>query len=174
VMGDRPTSAVWGIGDRTAAKLKGMGIGSVAQLASADWRMLAGAFGPTIGPSLKAMGMGIGPTDVSAEPYIPRSRSHETTFPTDLTERGAIKTAVTGLARELAQDAATTERPVVRVAVTVRYATFFTRTSAMKLPSGATTDHEVIEQAALLVMDRFDLSRPVRLVGVRVEYQRRE
>ena len=122
VMGDRPTSAVWGIGDRTAARLKGVGIDSVAQLASADWRMLAGAFGPTIGPSLKAMGMGIGPTDVSAEPYIPRSRSRETTFPTDLTNRAAIETAVTGLARELAQDAATTARPVVRVAVKVRYA----------------------------------------------------
>ena len=174
VMGDRPTSAVWGIGDRTAAKLKGVGIGSVAQLASADWRMLAGAFGPTIGPSLKAMGMGLGPTEVSAEPYVPRSRSHETTFPGDLTDRAAIETAVTGLARELAQDAATTGRPVIRVAVKVRYATFFTRTSAMKLPSGATTDHEVIERTALDVLERFDLSRPVRLLGVRVEYERRE
>ena len=70
-----------------------------------------GAFGPTIGPSLKAMGVGLGPTEVSAEPYIPRSRSHETTFPTDLTDRVAIETAVTGLARDLAQDAATTGRP---------------------------------------------------------------
>ena len=174
VMGDRPTSAVWGIGDRTAAKLKGVGIESVAQLASADWRMLASTFGPTIGPSLKAMGMGIGPTEVSAEPYIPRSRSHETTFPTDLTNRGVIEKAITDLARELAEDAAATGRPVVRVAVKVRYATFFTRTSAMKLPSGATTDHEVIEQAALVVLGRFDLSRPVRLLGVRVEYERGE
>ncbi|MGZ6372221.1 MAG: DNA polymerase IV, partial [Candidatus Limnocylindria bacterium] len=68
VMGDRPTSAVWGIGDRTAARLAGVGIATVTQLAAADWRMLASTFGPTIGPSLKAMGMGIGPTEVSAEP----------------------------------------------------------------------------------------------------------
>ena len=136
--------------------------------------MLAGAFGPTIGPSLKAMGLGMGPTDVCAEPWVPRSRSHETTFPTDLTDRAAMETAVTGLARGLAQDAATTLRPVVRVAVKVRYATFFTRTSAMKLPAGATTDHEVIERTALDVLERFDLSRPVRLLGVRVEYERRE
>ena len=147
---------------------------SVAQLASADWRMLAAAFGPTIGPGLKAMGMGLGPTEVSAEPYVPRSRSHETTFPKDLTDRAAIETAVTGLARELAQDAATTGRPVVRVAVKVRYATFFTRTSAMKLRTGATTDGELIARAALDVLQRFDLSRPVRLLGVRVEYERGE
>jgi hypothetical protein len=44
----------------------------------------------------------------------------------------------------------------------------------MKLPTGATDDHEVIEQAALDVLERFDLSRPVRLLGVRVEYERRE
>ncbi|MGH2467745.1 MAG: DNA polymerase IV [Candidatus Limnocylindrales bacterium] len=171
VMGDRPTSAVWGIGQRTATRLQALGISTVSGLARADWQMLAGAFGPTIGPSLKAMGMGLGPTDVSAKPWVARSRGREITFAIDLRERVAIEAQLVALARELAQEAASADRRVMRVAVKVRYASFFTRTSAMKLPS-VTTDAEVIERAALAVLERFDLARPVRLLGVRVEYER--
>ncbi|HTS15763.1 MAG TPA: DNA polymerase IV, partial [Candidatus Sulfotelmatobacter sp.] len=171
VMGDRPPAAVWGIGERTAARLHALGIATVRELAAADWRMLAQAFGPTIGPSLKAMGMGLGPTEVSAEPWVARSRGREITFPTDLRERAAIDAQVDALARELAGGAASAGRPVTRVAVKVRYASFFTRTSAMKLPA-PTTDPGIIARAALDVLERFDLDRPVRLLGVRVEYER--
>jgi DNA polymerase-4 len=171
VMGALPTSALWGIGSRTAHKLEALGIFTVAQLAEADWRTLAATFGPTIGPSLRAMGMGAGPTDVSAEPWVPRSRSRETTFPTNLTDRAAIEAQVAVLARELAREAAAGDRLVVRVAVKVRFAPFFTHTSAVTLPA-PTVDADAIERAALTVLGRFDLTRPVRLLGVRVEYVR--
>jgi DNA polymerase-4 len=169
VMGERPTSAVWGIGGRTAARLETLGIRTVAQLARADWRALAAAFGPVTGPSLKAMGMGMGPTEVSAEPWVPRSRSHERTFPRDLTERGAIEAEVSRQARALAAEVAGGDRLVARVGVKVRFAPFFTRSSAAKLPA-PTRDAEAIEQAAVAVLDRFELTRPVRLLGVRVEF----
>ncbi len=171
VMGERPTSSLWGIGSRTARRLAALGIATVAQLAQADWSMLSGAFGPMIGPSLRLTGMGAGPTDVRAEPWVPRSRSRETTFPRDLTERAAIEEQVALLARELAHEAAAGDRPVARVAVKVRIAPYFTRTSALTL-TGPTRDPGEIERAALMVLERFDLSRPVRLLGVRVEYER--
>ena len=59
-------------------------------------------------------------------------------------------------------------RLVVRVAVKVRTSSFFTRTKISKLPA-PTTDPQAVERAALAVLARFELDRPVRLLGVRVE-----
>ncbi len=173
VMGDRPTSAIWGIGARTAERLEALGIRTVAQLAVADLRQLATAFGPTIGPSLRAMGMGLGPSDVTAVPREPRSRSRETTFARDLVDRSDIEAQVAGLARELATDAASAGRRVVRVAVKVRVVPYLTRVSAHTLP-GPTLDADAIVRGALAVLERFDLGRPVRLLGVRVDYAQPE
>jgi DNA polymerase IV len=56
---------------------------------------------------------------------------------------------------------------VTHVAVKVRTATFFTRTKIHKLTQ-PTTDPAAVARAALVVLDRFELTRPVRLLGVRV------
>jgi DNA polymerase-4 len=56
---------------------------------------------------------------------------------------------------------------VTHVAVKVRTSTFFTRTKSGKLPA-PTTDSEAVAAHALTVLARFDLFRPVRLLGVRV------
>ena len=170
VMGDRPTSAIWGIGARTAERLAALDIRTVAQLAVADLRELVTAFGPTIGPSLRAMGMGLGPTDVTAVSREPRSRSRETTFAVDLVDRSDIEAQVVGLARELATEAAGPGRRVVRVAVKVRVVPYLTRLSARTLPA-PTLDVDAIVEGVLTVLERFDLGRPVRLLGVRVDFE---
>jgi len=55
-----------------------------------------------------------------------------------------------------------------RVGVTVRTNTFYTRTKQKKLPE-PTIDAETITAVALEIVDRFELDRPVRLLGVRLE-----
>ncbi len=52
-----------------------------------------------------------------------------------------------------------------------RFAPFFTNIRSMKL-AVPTHDAEDIARAALVVLDRFDRFRPVRLLGVRVEFAR--
>jgi DNA polymerase-4 len=54
VMGGLPVDAVHGIGAKTAAKLGALGIRTVSELESADVEVLAGRFGPTIGPWLRS------------------------------------------------------------------------------------------------------------------------
>ena len=171
VMAGRPTDALWGIGRKTARKLAELGLVTVADLAAADPAELARRFGPAIGPWLRHLAHGAGDTRVVAEPWEPRSRSRETTFPQDLTERAEIDERVAALAAELAHEAEATGRLVTRVAVKVRFAPFFTRTRIRTLPS-PTGDPAAIESAALTVLDRFDHTRPVRLLGVRVEFSR--
>ncbi|AFM16568.1 nucleotidyltransferase/DNA polymerase involved in DNA repair [Mycolicibacterium chubuense NBB4] len=167
-MGDRPVDALWGVGPKTAKKLAAMGIITVADLARTDAAVLTSAFGPTTGLWILLLAKGGGDTTVSAQPWVPRSRSHVVTFPHDLTDRTEMRAAVTDLARRTLTEVAEQNRVVTRVAVTVRTATFYTRTKIRKLAS-ASTEADVIVATALELLDLFELDRPVRLLGVRLE-----
>jgi DNA polymerase-4 len=168
VMGDRPVDALWGVGPKTAKKLDALGITTVWQLARADAELLTATFGPRTGLWLLLLANGGGDDTVSAEDWVPRSRSHVVTFPQDLTDRGEMDSAVTELAHKALSEVVAASRIVTRVAVTVRTATFYTRTKIRKLVE-PTTDADVIVAAALRVLDLFELDRPVRLLGVRLE-----
>jgi DNA polymerase IV len=168
VMGDRPPDALWGIGSKTAKKLAAMGISTVTQLAATDSDELTSTFGPTTGLWLLLLAKGGGDTMVSAEPWIPRSRSHVITFPRDLTDRAEIASAVADLARQTLAEVTTEGRIATRVAVTVRNSAFFTRTKIRKLAE-PTVDADIVVPTALAVLDLFELDRPVRLLGVRLE-----
>ncbi len=167
-MGARSVDALWGIGPKTMKKLATMDITTVRELAFTDAETLTAAFGPRTGLWLLLLAKGGGESSVSAEPWVPRSRSHVITFPTDLMDRSEMDTAVSELAIQALRDVVEQDRIVTRVAVTVRTSTFYTRTKIRKLAQPG-TDPEVITAAALAVLDLFDLDRPVRLLGVRLE-----
>jgi DNA polymerase IV len=168
VMGDREVDALWGVGPKTARRLAEMDITSVTQLAATDPDTLTTAFGPTTGLWLLLLAKGGGDTTVSAEPWIPRSRSHVVTFPRDLTDRTEMDSAIADLARRTLTEVTAESRIATRVAVTVRNSAFFTRTKIRKLPEPS-IDPDVVVPAALKVLDLFELDRPVRLLGVRLE-----
>ncbi len=170
VMADRPVDALWGVGPKTAKRLAALDITTVWQLAHSDAELLTSIFGPRTGLWLLLLAKGGGDTEVSAEPWVPRSRSHVVTFPHDLTDRAEMDLAVTELAQRATDDVLASARIVTRVAVTVRTATFYTRTKIRKLDT-PTTDADVITAAALRVLDLFELDRPVRLLGVRLELE---
>lgn len=167
-MGDRPVDALWGVGPKTAKKLTAMGISTVADLAATDASVLTAAFGPTTGLWILLLAKGGGDTTVSPAPWVPRSRSHVVTFPEDLTDRADMAAAVTDLAQRTLTEIVAEQRVVTRVAVTVRTATFFTRTKIRTLPA-PDTDAAVVVRTALDLLGDFDLTRPVRLLGVRLD-----
>lgn len=113
---------------------------------------------------------GGGDSTVTAEPWVPRSRSHVVTFPEDLTDTAEMDAAVSDLARQTLDEIVEQGRVVTRVAVTLRTKTFFTRTKIRKLPV-AGTDLEAITATALDLLHDFELDRPVRLLGVRLELE---
>jgi DNA polymerase-4 len=168
VMGDRAVDALWGVGPKTAKKLVGLGITTVADLAATDAAVLTSTFGPTTGLWILLLAKGGGDTNVSAEPWVPRSRSHVVTFASDLTERAEIDAAIVDLVRQTLAEITDQNRVATRVAVTVRTNTFFTRTKIRKLVSPG-TDADLITATALELLDQFELDRPVRLLGVRLE-----
>jgi DNA polymerase IV len=170
VMGFRPVQDLWGIGAKTAAKLAAHDLLTVSDLAGADHRELAGWFGPTIGPSLKLLAMGGASTTIATADWVRKSRSKQVTFERDLTTHAEIAERVVDLARDVAAEVFGEGRIATHVGVIVRTSTFFTRIKMGKLAEPS-TDPEIVVQKALEVLGRFDIDRPVRLLGVKVDLQ---
>jgi DNA polymerase-4 len=168
VMGDRPTTALTGIGGKTARKLADLGVTTVRELAAADVHALQAKFGPTMGAWYVLLGRGVGSTEVTAEPWVARSRSRQRTFARDLTDRADVSRELTAIAHEVAADVLTEDRDARRVAIIVRFASFFTITRSATLPA-PTRDPGAITAAAIDLLERLDPHRPVRLLGVRAE-----
>jgi DNA polymerase-4 len=169
VMGPRPVGDLWGVGPKTVQKLGELGLPTIGDLAAADEPTLAQRFPPRAARWLSEIARGGGDTEVVTEPWVARSRSKEVTFAHDLTERADIEGELTALARALGAEVVAEGRRVIRVGVKVRSSSFFTQTREAKLRDSPTTDLDVITRAALAVLDKFELTRPVRLLGVRAD-----
>jgi nucleotidyltransferase/DNA polymerase involved in DNA repair len=169
VLGDRPTDALWGIGAKTARRLRDLGLHTVRELAAADPGALAQQFGPATGPWLVLTAQGRGSREVDDAPQAARSHGREVTFQEDIADWPRVTAEIARLAELVAAELATMERPAVRVVVKVRYAPFITETHGRPLAE-PTVDPAVIREAALAALDRFTGRRPVRLLGVRAQF----
>jgi DNA polymerase IV len=170
-MGHRPVGELWGVGPKTVRKLTDIGIATVTELAEAGPGPLMETFGPRMGSWLPHLARGGGDTGLYTEPWVARSRSKETTYATDLEGRAEIEERLRELARALGTEVVEAGRRVTHVAVKVRFRSFRTPIRVMKLRGGPTADVEEIERAAVLVLDKFELNRPVRLLGVRADLE---
>ncbi len=171
VMGDRPTTALWGIGSKTGKKLAALGIDTVSQLATSDPRVLAAELGPTMGPWYHRLGRGADTSPVDATPWVARAHGREETFQQDLEEPGVVADAVRALTRRVVEDIDAEGRAAARVGLKVRFRPFTTVSRSVTLPA-PTNDPAALEEAAVSLLDRLDerdRDRPVRLLGVRLE-----
>ncbi|WP_112245356.1 DNA polymerase IV [Kribbella monticola] len=171
VMNHRPVRELWGIGSRMSANLAELGLHTVAELAAADADVLRKRFGPKMGSWYLALGRGLGDTEVTDVPREPVSRSHEVTYPSDLSDPVEIADKVREMTLALTREVVAEGRSVQRVHVKVRFISFYTPIKSRKLKE-STQDPEVVAAAALDVLAKFEFRRPVRLLGVRVEFTR--
>ena len=168
VMGERPTTALWGIGSKTGKKLSALGIETVSQLAAADAARLAAELGPTMGPWYRRLGRGIDTSRVDATPWVPRAHGRETTFQTDLDDWGQVAAEVRALTVRVVDDINREGRPAARVGIKVRYKPFITVTRSLTL-AAPSNDPSLLGDAAVSLLERVDKGRSVRLLGVRLE-----
>jgi DNA polymerase-4 len=168
VMGERPTTALWGVGPRIGARLAAHGYQTVLDLADADEQVLVREFGPTMGPHYGRLGRGVSSAKVDDTPWVARAHGRETTYQQNLVTADEISAAVQALARQVVDDIRAEGRPCARVHLKVRFAPFFTTTRIRKLPE-PTFDAEVIASTALELLQALEDDRPIRLLGVRAE-----
>jgi DNA polymerase IV len=167
VMGDRPTTALWGIGSKIGRRLSALGIETVRQLAESDAQVLADAIGPTMGPWYHRLGRGVDASPVDATPWTPRAHGREETYQTDLTW-DVVPAELRALTARVVADIDREGRPAARVGIKVRYRPFITVSRSLTLPAPS-RDVGVLADAAVSLLDRVEHDRPVRLLGVRLE-----
>jgi DNA polymerase-4 len=163
-VGDKPASLLPGVGSRTFGRLQEIGIGTVAELASADPQLLERAFGPKHGLGLRDRANGKGSETLTLERER-KSESRETTFPQDVTDRGVLAGTVERLARSVCASLEAHGRRGRTVTLKIRLRPFKTYTRSRTLDSH-TCDAEVVVDTARELLERFDPQAPVRLVGV--------
>ncbi len=161
-----PVARLVGVGRKTEERLRDLGIRTIGDLAGAPLRTLTGVFGRARGRALKMHALGIDNTPVITH-WEPRSMGREMTFERDRREREVLlitlKTLLLDVVKRLKEEGYMGRT----VTVKVRYSNFYTTTRSTTLEE-ATRDFEYLWQAASALLERFDLTRPVRLIGVRV------
>ena len=164
-----PVRRINGVGPKAAAKLARLGIATIGELAAADPAWLIRHFGASYGTWLHAAANGRDerPLVTHSEPV---SMSRETTFERDLhavRDRAALSKIFTALCVEVSDDLRRKRYAGRNVAIKLRFDDFRTVTRARTLAS-PTDDARTIRRAAGECLKRVDLSRRIRLLGVRV------
>ena len=157
-----------GIGPKASEKLAAFGLHTIGDVAAADPAWLVEHFGKSYGAWLHAMAHGRDerPVVTFSEP---KSISRETTFERDLhavrdrTELGRI---FTELCVQLAGDLARKGYASRTIGIKLRFDDFKSVTRDTSLPAH-TMDAQAIRRAAGECLKRVDLTRRLRLLGVR-------
>ena len=157
-----------GIGPKATEKLAGFGIHTIGDLAAADPAFLLANFGKGYGAWLHeaAHGRDDRPVVTFSEP---KSISRETTFERDLhavRDRAALTAIFTDLCVKLAGDLARKGYASKTIGIKLRFDDFKGVTRDLTLPAH-TLDAHTIRRAAGECLKRVDLSRRLRLLGVR-------
>jgi len=163
-----PAKKVNGIGPKATLKLAALGIHTIGDVAAADPEMLLQHFGRSFGAWLHeaAHGRDERPVVTFSEP---KSISRETTFERDLhavRDRAELGAIFTLLCEQLAGDLSRKGYATKTIGIKLRFDDFKSVTRDLTLPAH-TMDAGAIRRAAGACLKRVDLSRRLRLLGVR-------
>jgi DNA polymerase-4 len=163
-----PCAALNGIGPKASAKLEGLGIRTLGELAAADPEGLVARFGRSYGAWLHAAAHGRDERPLVLE-REPKSISRETTFERDLhpkTDREALSRILLDLCERLAGDLARKGYQAQCVGIKLRFEDFTTVTRDLTLPAPV-ADAAALREAARASLRRVVLDRRLRLMGLR-------
>jgi DNA polymerase-4 len=164
--GGAPPGLVPGIGPKTAAHLERIGITTLAALAAADEALLRDRFGARLGPWLQSRARF--EDDGRVTPVRPPvSESRETTFDTDIADRGQLEGILRRLAGQLCDGLARHRRSGRTIAIKVRLDDWTTVTRARTIAE-PTNDPATVAEVAVDLLREYAPPRPVRLLGVRL------
>jgi DNA polymerase IV len=162
-----PVEALWGVGPVTAKKLHHAGIKRLIDVRSVDIEELRAVVG-SLADWLRQLAHGDDPRAVEPE-RAAKSSSSENTYAQDLLDLDKIRAEIARMARENADWLARRGLAARTVTIKVRYAGFVTVTRSHTL-SRHTADADVISSWAVELLTRTEAgTRPVRLLGVRVQ-----
>ncbi|MEO2204249.1 DNA polymerase IV [Paenibacillus pabuli] len=168
ILWHRPCNELFGIGKKTAEKLKKLGIETIGQLAKSDERMLTDVFGIN-GTWLKNSANGINHSIVQAEREANKSIGHTTTLPADISEMDDVHRVLLNISDQVARRLRKHEMLSQGIQITIRTPDMktITRSRMMEVP---TEDATIIyREACALFAKHWSGGKPVRMLGVTLQ-----
>jgi DNA polymerase-4 len=161
-----PVDALWGVGPKTAARLRAHGIDKLVDVRTRtldDLREIVGSAAEW----LRDLSLGVDnrPVDPTEDR---KSAGSECTYEKDLTDVAQIRREIDEMARDAARWLAKRDLYARTVVIKVRYDDFstITRSQSERKP---TRDADDIARRAIALLDKTDAGRrPIRLLGVSV------
>jgi len=163
-----PVRKLWGVGPKTEARLKEIGINTIGELASMPVDRLIEIYGESYGHYLHEASHGIDESPLVTH-WEPKSVSRETTFQEDTNNWQTIAKTIAELTKEVVDDIKDKGYKSRTVTLKVRFSDFKTYTRATTLQE-PTDSLEYIRKAAFQCLGRIELKMKVRLLGVRLTH----
>jgi DNA polymerase-4 len=161
-----PVSALYGVGQKTAARLEPLGIKTIADLAHLSEPELNSLFGKN-GTDLYRHARGIDDRPVITSHEI-KSISQETTFAQDSSDATILRRTLFQLSEGVGYRLRKSGLAGNTVKIKVRWPDFTTITRQVTLDNPTSQDREIFTAAVELFLKEWKPGKPVRLLGVGV------
>lgn len=165
---DKPCSQLFGIGGRTADKLKKLNIYTIGQLAAADEDKLRQRFG-VMGLWMKQAANGVDHSPVREEKEKNKSVGHTTTLPKDVEDMEEVQRIFLNLADQVSRRMRRQGLMAQTVQITIRTPDMKTITRSQTLDSVTESADEIYHEACKLYRKHWKNGRPVRLLGITLQ-----
>lgn len=159
-----PVSALWGIGPKTSARLKDLGIRTIGDLANMPEGVMTRQFGQT-GRDMIRHARGMDDRPVLMERAV-RSISSEVTFDRDLVDGAALRDTLRSLSEDVGRSLRGKGLCGGTIRLKIRWEDFTTLTRQSSLAQVTDQDGVIYETAERLFTRVWIARTPVRLIGV--------
>ncbi len=164
-LSELPVRTLWGVGPKTEARLEKIGVRTVGELRLRTLAELEEYFGKSWGRMLYDHSRGIDDSPVITH-WEPKSISRDITFQWDVKQLPIIQETAEKLTRDLVEQLNQSGYQTRTITLRIRFQDFTTFTRSVSTKEPVTTLDQILP-LALSLINRFDWTKKVRLVGVR-------
>ncbi len=158
-----PVSKLWGVGPKTATRLRKLGVHTIGELAAIGREKMIETLGAS-GEHLWHLARGEDERPVVSA-WEPKSISNETTFEHDTSDNDLLLKTLRGLSDKVAARLRRQGFKTRTISLKLRYASFTTFTRQKSVPEALNTGNEIFALIRTL-FEKFPLEESVRLIGV--------
>jgi DNA polymerase-4 len=161
-----PVDALWGVGPKTATKLRKMEIETIGDLTRVSEKELIDLFGKW-GYALSQRARGIDDRPISLT-HTTKSVSQETTFAKDIHTEDTLLETIERLSRHVSKRLIKKHVQASTIRIKLRWADFETITRQLTLNQPTNHQETIYNAAVSLFQKSWKMGEPVRLIGVGV------
>jgi len=161
----QPCQYLFGLGPKTAEKLKRINIHTIGQLAQSDVKVLTDLFG-VYGNWLFRAANGHDDSEVKAEVEQSKSIGHATTLPADITELDDINRILLSIADQVGRRMRKQKLLAKTIQLTIRRPDMSTIQRSVTIQAPTHNMDIIAHEAKKLLLNNWNIGEPIRLLGI--------